>query len=275
MQTCYQLIFRAPRPPLSQAQAVDILARLYQTSPTRIQRLLQQPQPILKRLATLAEAQKYQRALEQHGIQCSICEGLVPAKPPLPAPSEAVAAPRHAAKKLPLSVAKWQWAAAVLCLGVVAWFAGQGYQQHRIVQYNDTLVDLIERAVAGFEPLLHSLSPYGNGQAVEVQTLQAGYQQTMRDLQQAHEQIQSLSTPTVECAAFREAALGFLAYQIKEGERVKVVVDYIAAHNPGSPLDIFNLRKRLHKVGRNEAGYLQALRQTQEQMAQRFQIQLK
>ncbi len=262
---------------MSRAQAVANLARLYQTSPARIQRLLQQPRPVLKRVSHLAEAQKYQRVLLKYGIQCEIDTVAPPSPASPPATPKPTIPPQTHTKKPPARMRRWlQVLFIILLLGGGAWLAWQEYQQQRIAHYNDEVVLQVENAIAGFEQVLQGLLPYGKAEAVNLSNLQGSYTHTMQQLQQAYQHIEQLDIPPGEvCENFQQASLAFLKYQLDEGQRIKSILDYIAAHNPGSIQEILHLRQQLHHVGREEQKYTQALQQAQEQMAQHFQVALK
>lgn len=282
MISYYQIIFVAPQNPISQAEVEDTLAHLYQTSKARIQRVLQQPYPVLKRAKNLSEAQKYQQVLEQYGIHCEIR-----ADTPLTALEQQHVNQVHAIKKGQPKTAqatsgkkpsgqKLSWLSLLLLLIVLGIGAGLGwqeYQQQRVAHYNDEIVALLENAVTGFEQVLLGLIPYGKGQAVNTQAVQQHFAQTLQALQQAHQQIQHMDVPqAASCTDFQRASLDFLAYQMREGKRIAKILDYIAAHNPGTQQDILVLRKNLHRIGREESQYQQALQQAQEAMAQQFQV---
>ncbi len=281
MQSHYQLIFVAPQNPVSQAEAIDNLARLYQTSKLRILRLLQQPQPILKRVKSLPEARKYQQALAQYGICCEICPTAptvaTAVKATTAATARTVAVPTRSLgtrTKRHYGWLKWVLLMTIISLGTgLIW---QEYQQQRMTRYNDNLVVLLENSVVGFAQVLRGLSPYGRGQAVDMPALQHSFEQTMQQIQQARQQIQRMDVPSDRsCVDFQHASLAFLNYQMLEGERIADILAYVAAHNPGSAPNILILRKRLHRIGREEARYQQALQQAQERMAQQFQVALK
>jgi len=283
MQTHYQIIFVAPQNNVSQAEVIDNLARLYQTSKAHIQKVLQPPHPVLKRVKTLPEAHKYQQVLGRYGIQCEICTVVAP-MPPAPAAEkrkkQVQINPVHTVSNRQTQKDHkfvWlKWLLVLLFVGMAVVFSWQEYQQQRIAHYNDRVVIILENAVAGFEQVLLGLAPYGQGQTVDISTLQHSYEHTIQQLQQALQHIQNLKVPPASsCEDFQRASLAFLHYQMQEGKRIAEILDYIKTHNPGSKHDILVLRKRLHRIGREEAKYQQTLQQAQENMAQTFQVVLK
>ena len=144
-----------------------------------------------------------------------------------------------------------------------------------VIGFNDTVVDVVEKADAGFHPFVAELEKYSEGGSVDVEMLTQIRDSLESNLTRNRNRLQSVEIPEDEiCQGFHAACVAYVDNSMTIAEKYKEVIEYISAHNPGDKENSDAVDELLDDLITKDQELLQAIGQHQEKMAKEFDIKL-
>jgi len=167
-------------------------------------------------------------------------------------------------------------AIAVLVVAGVAGYKLFIVDSDEVLNFNDSLVKLLDRSDARFQKLSAYLDQYGNGKKVNIEAMRVQRKELVARVNYDLQKLRKTKAPDDQlCKDFHRNCMAYVNNLLDSADKYEEVIAYMSEHNPGKEADFAMTIELLQPLIEKDQEVRAATIAAQKRLVKKFGLKIK